>query len=259
MVKAVIAGNSRECVTFLLMVIAMVVNHYFDHMAILPKIAGSHYILGIVSQMIATLGFASAYRQLAPTEKVYVDGYVAYVEYEAARNNERISNALHRAIPIATVEASRGLLDRPLVRAAIAERINELAAASELTVHRVVKELMGIAFSSVGDYMQIGEDGQPYFDLARCTPEQLAAIASVEIEETGTPFARGHKRKFKFKLHDKLGGIDKLARYMGMLDPDNPFWRAEQSRPVGGGQQAALPAGATIDKAADMYAQLING
>lgn len=186
-----------------------------------------------------------------------MDSYVREVETEAARKGERISMALHRAIPAETVEASRGLLDRPLVRAAICERINDIAAASELTVHRVVKELMGISFSSVGDYMEIGEDGQPYFDMSRCTPEQLAAIKSVKVEETGDGLSRPKKRKFEFTLHDKLSGIDKLMRFMGMLENDNPHWRASQAVSVG--DAPALPTSVTVDGASNAYAAMING
>jgi hypothetical protein len=196
------------------------------------------------------LNFASAYRQLRPAEKAYVDGYIQTVERDAARIGERISNALYRVIPGEVVEASRGMLDRPLVRAAIAERINELAAASELTVHRVLKEYMSIAFASMGDYMTVGEDGQPMFDLAKCTPEQLAAIKTVEVEEG----VRG--RKFKFTLHDKLGALAPLGKYMGMLEADNPHWRNDNARPV---DQTALPADTSADKAADLYAAMVNG
>ncbi len=197
------------------------------------------------------IAFASAYRQLRPAQRAYVDAYVADAEREAARRGERISMTLHRVIPADVVEASRGMLDLPLVRAAIAERINDIAAASELTYQRVVKELMAVAFASIGDYMQISDDGQPYFDLTRCTPEQLSAISSIEIEEG----SRGN-RKFKFKLHDKLAGIKMLAEYIGLLQPDNPYWRADNARPV---DAAALPASVTVDDAADAYAQMING
>lgn len=205
---------------------------------------------------LTTIAFASAYRQLRPAEKVYVDAYVADAERTAARNGERISLALHRAIPATVIEQSRGMLDIPLVRAAIAERINDIAAASELTVHRVVKELMAIGFSSIGDYMTMGEDGMPYFDLSRCTPEQLSAIKSVEFEQVGGDgLSRPIRSKFKLVLHDKLGGIDKLATYMGMLERDNPHWRDDQPRPAG----KALSASVTVDDAANVYAQMING
>lgn len=203
------------------------------------------------------ISFASAYRQLRPTEKVYVDSYVADAERTANRANERISLALHRMIPQAVIDASQGMLERPMVRAAISERINDIAAANELTGHRVIKEYMGIAFASIGDYMQVGEDGQPWFDLARATPEQLAAIKSIEIEESGDGLSRPGKRKFKFTLHDKLAGLRALSEYMGLLNPDNPHWRAETAKPVN--DTAALPAYITADDAADMYARMIDG
>jgi hypothetical protein len=205
----------------------------------------------------ASISFVSAYRQLRPHEKAYVDNYVQSCENEANRRGERISLALHRAIPADVVEASRGLLDKPLVRAAIAERITDIAAANELTPHRVIKEWMCLAFSSVGDYMEVGEDGAPWFDLTKCTPEQLAAIKSIEVEETGDGISRPKKRKFKFQLHDKIAGLDALAKYMGLLQPDNPFWRQDNARPVNGG--GGLPATVGANDAADRYAQMING
>jgi len=202
---------------------------------------------------LAPISFTSAYRQLRPAEKLFVDGYVASVETEAERRNERISNALYRPIDAETVEASRGMLEKPLVRAAVVERINEIAAASELTVQRVIKELSAMAFSSMGNYMTVGEDGFPYFDLAKCTPEQMSAIANVETEMAGP---RGGSSKFKIKLHDKPGALDRLMRYMGLLDPENPFWRAENAKPV---NAANLPGNVSDEAAADAYARMING
>lgn len=219
---------------------------------------GAYYMVNAMNAVVTQpISFASAYRQLTPPQKAFVDAYVADLERQAARNNERISLALYRTIPANVVEASRGMLDSPLVRAAITERINEIAAASELTVHRVVKELMGVAFASVGDFMEVGEDGQPYFDLTRATPEQLAAIKSIKIEETGDGLSRPKKRKFEFQLHDKLAGIKMLAEYMGLLQAENPHWRADNARPVG--QRAVLPADASVEAAGDMYSAMING
>lgn len=220
----------------------------------LPKTAERPYILCVMSAMPTALSFASAYRQLQPVEKAYVDGYVRDIEAQFARRGERISNALYYAIPADVVEASRGMLDRPLVRAAITERINELAAASELTGARVIKELMAMAFSNVEHYMPLGADGLPSFDMTRCTPEQLSAIQSFEIEEN----MRGG-RKIKFKLHPKLDALDKLMRYMGLLDADNSQWRSEQAKPIGAGTSNALSAAVSENTAAEAYARFLNG
>lgn len=199
---------------------------------------------------LAPINFDSAYRQLRPAEKVFVDAYVSEIEVEADRRREKISHALDRPIPADAVEASRGMLERPLVRAAVAERVKEIAAASEITPQRVLKELSNLSFSSMGDYMTIGEDGYPYFDLARCNPDQLRAIQHVKTEI----LPRGGM-KFEIKLHDKFGPLQKFLQFMGLDQPDNPHWRAENAKPV---NAAALPADATDKAAADLYARMLT-
>jgi len=208
--------------------------------------------------MTYPLVFTSAYRSLQPAEKAFVDGYVADVERESERRNERISNALYRPVPPEMIEASRGMLDRPMVRAAITERISALAADSELSPRRVIKELMGIAFGSLEHYMDVTDDGAGgsvlRVNVEKATPEQLAALQSFEIEET---FGRnGPTRKIKLKMHDKLAALDRIAKYMGLLEADNPHWRAENARPVG---PASLPGSIDTAQAADAYGRMING
>lgn len=200
--------------------------------------------------MSAPIAFASAYRQLRPAEKAYVDAYVADVERKADRINERVSNALYRSIPADVVEASRGMLDKPMVLAAITERINSIAADRELSPQRVIKEVSSIAFANIMDFMTIDGNGLPTFDIASATPEQLAAVKKIEVEEN----MRGG-RKFKFELHPKLEALGKLMQFMGMLDADNPVWPADTARPVA----PALAADVTVDGAADAYARVING
>lgn len=201
-----------------------------------------------------TVIFASAYRQLSPAERSFVDSAVQELERAAHRAGERVSMVLNKPLPVQVVERSRGMLERPMVTAAITERINELSAAQDLTIQRMVKEMMAVAFSSMGDYMTITAEG-PSFDLTRCTPEQLSAIKSIEVEESGHGLGRAHKRKLKVTLHDKLGGMKMLGQYMGMLEPDNPHWRADAAKVA----TPALPAGATAQEAGDAYAAMIDG
>lgn len=209
------------------------------------------------TERMNALTFASAYSQLRPTQKLYVDAYVADVEREAERRNERISNALHRVIPPEVVAASGGMLDISVVRIAIAERINDLAVASEITVSRWIKEVASIAFSSVENYQQVDEFGQATIDLTRATPEALAAVKSVETEEAGSPFERARKRKTKLILHDKMAALKMLGDYMGVMQPDNPHFRASQQRPAS--EPVALPPGATVADASDLYARTLDG
>lgn len=197
---------------------------------------------------VTMISFASAYRQLRPVEKAFVDAYVSQVEREAVRANERISLALHRPVPADVVAAAGGMFERPLVCAAITERINDIAAASELTAHRVLKEYMAIGFASIGDYMELDEVGMPIFNLASCTPEQLAAVKSIKVEETT------RSRKIEVTLHGKIDALNKLAEHMGLLERDNPVWRADQARPI----TPPIAANSSVEDAAELYARTLG-
>lgn len=195
------------------------------------------------------LTFISAYRQLTPHEKIFVDNYVAKIERDCDRAQERISNSLYRPIDPETIAQSRGMLDKPMVLAAITERITAIAQANELTPQRVIKEYALIAFASHADYMEIGEDGYPRYDLTRCTPEQLRALKKISFKENL------HGRELHYETHDKIAALDRLAKYMGLLDTDNPHWRADNARPV---EPAMIASNATVDDAANEYARLIE-
>jgi len=194
-----------------------------------------------------TLALLSAYKQLTPSERSFVDGYVTHLERDAHKRNDRISNALYRPISRSVMEQSRGLLERPMVKAAITERVNELAANAELSVQRVIKELTTIAFSNLSDYFKINEWGIPEYDFTACTPEQLAALKSWEhIEDV----KKG--RRVKIVTHDKLKAIEMLAKYMGIVEPENLHFDQSQRRPT------AITDKSSVADAADAYAALLG-
>lgn len=203
--------------------------------------------------MFMPVNISSAYRQLQPTEKAYVDGYVRMLESEASARHERISSTIARPIPIDTYAASRGLLDRALVRAAIAERVAEIAAATELTVDRIVREYCSIAFSSLAHYGTFTPDGIR-FDFTGSTPEQLSAIQFFQVEETVNA-SGAMKKKTTIKLHDKGAALNQVAAYTGMLSADNPYWRAESAKVI---DATPLPANVTDEEAADAYARIAH-
>lgn len=190
--------------------------------------------------------FSSAYRQLRPSERTFVDGYVSDLETKAVRTGEKLHTLLLK--PVEVDERSSEYLGLSMVRAAIAERVRELQEETELSVYKTLKELRSLAYSNIGNYMEIQEDGQPYFDLARCTPEQLAAVKSIEIEEKPNM-----ARKFKFVLHDKVAALDKTMKYQGLLDDEH--WRAENAKAA---KVPALTVDAGDDEAAELYALMIN-
>lgn len=179
---------------------------------------------------------------------MFVDGYVAMLDREAAATGDRISNLVQRPIPEETRLASRGMLDTPLVNAAIWERVNEIASETELSPRRYAKEVAALAFSTMADYVYLDVHGLPEFNFTNVTRDQWKAVQSFEIEET----VKG--KKVKMKLHDKLGSLGLAGKLMG-LDGDNAYWKAESAKPI---EIVALPAGVSVHAAGEAYARMID-
>lgn len=190
--------------------------------------------------------FTSAYRQLTPVEKRYVDSYVETLERKADREQQRLSNYLQLPIDDDVYDASNGMLDRPMVVAAITERVTEITSATELSPNRIIKEYINIAFSNMKDYVQFDEWGNPELTIEDCTPDQMSVIKKINYEVNSL----GGK-KFTFELYDKQKALDTLAKYVGLIEPENDHWRANNAAPV-------IDAAATVAQAADAYAALLD-
>ena len=63
----------------------------------------------------------------------------------------------------------------------------------------------------MGAFVEWGKDGVSLRESAELTPELRAAIS--EVSETITE----HGGTVRFKLHDKKGALDSLARHLGMF------------------------------------------
>mgnify|MGYP002384867466 CR=1 FL=1 len=195
----------------------------------------------------------SAYEQLTPTERAFVDNAVHHIEGAGTRAKEPISVAARRVeVQNEIVSWSRGMMEKPMVLAAITERVNSIAIAQELTAQKIIRETVNIATANMGDYIAYDDDGNPYFTLAKCTREQLSAIKTLEIETSGK-WGEG-KTKIKVGFHEKLTAIKLAGEYIGMWNPDNPHYRAQQAE-----NAAALPADTTPEAAADAYQRYLEG
>lgn len=212
------------------------------------------HIWGKMNAITPFVDFRPAYLQLEQIERKFVDGYVADIEGIAEKTGQRLEAVLHAPFPYELDNRAVALLALPLVRAAIAERIKELSNLYDISIYRTLKELTAIAYSNISNYIDIDVCGVPEVNLTRCTPEQLSALKSIEIDDK----PRGG-RKVKIVMHDKLGAlINGVMRYQGLLQEDNPHWKsAEQSTTAP--NVARLPAGMDDDSAADAYARVING
>lgn len=186
---------------------------------------------------------ASAYRQLRPTEKHFVDRFIEELQARSDREQIRLSFLLQEPVDM----DKDGMLSRSTVLAAITERVTELAANAELSVDRIVREYGVIGFSNIMDVVELDGYGNPQFNLAAATPEQQRAIKKIDYEQTATGAVR-----LKIEMHDKLSALRTLADYTGMTEPDNPHWRARNASPV-------IDSTATVQDAADAYARMLDG
>jgi len=103
------------------------------------------------------------------------------------------------------------LLGRPHVKAEIARRL----ARQDITADKVLAELSRVAYSDMRNYATWGPDGvslKPSDGLS-----DLEAVAVAEVSETTTKDGGS----LRFKLHDKLGALNTLAKYLRLLTEDD--------------------------------------
>jgi len=106
-------------------------------------------------------------------------------------------------------------LAKPHVRAAIEAAQAPRLAEIDLDARRVLAELARIAQANVLDYLRFDADGEPVVDLRRLDRARASALSEVIVEEV-KPAKGAAKRKLRFRLHDKLGALDKLAKHFGL-------------------------------------------
>lgn len=208
------------------------------------------------------LALAPAYDLLKPLERAFVDAYVSDLQGDAVRAGQRIIDYVKRSklsnYDFNTKHAAwnaRQMMMRPLVQAAIHERIRTLTQAFKVDAENVLLEVRQIAMSNIADYMRFEKDVRtgamhPVFDVENATREQLSALKRVKIKEnlfTGT-------REVEFELHPKLQALDMLMAYMGMKQPD-----AASRSPVAANSDApAITDQTTTSDAADLYARTLR-
>jgi hypothetical protein len=199
------------------------------------------------------MDFRPAYGQIDQWERKFVDGYVKDIEGIAEKTGQRLLAVLQQPFPWELDQRAVAMLARPMVRAAIAERVKELSELYDISIMRTLKANAVIAYSNISNYVKINEWGEPEPDFANCTPEMMEAVKSIEIEEK----PRGGK-KIKFTLHDKLAALGNMMRYQGLLTDGNAHW-LKQEQSVQPTQATMLPKDIDEDAAAALYAREIGG
>lgn len=153
----------------------------------------------------------------------------AIVEGKSGRDAYRAAGykAKDRA---ADANASR-LLTIANVAARIAELQKEAAQGAVMTGREVLEELSKLGRANMADYMRVGPDGDPVLNFAELTRDQAAALVEVTVEDflDGRGEDAREVRRVKFKLADKRGALNLLAKHLGLFKE-----RVEHSGPDGG-------------------------
>lgn len=167
-----------------------------------------------------------AYDLLEQYERQAVDEYVNFAIDEQNRLRQRIAHALAAPIPSEYVRRSKGVLARPIARAAVAEKLQAAADDQDLSPTRVVKEHAAIAFSNIADYLDV----RPFGDFTVKSLDSIprAALAAVKSMKT-IPSPYGIRTEIT--LHDKHPSLKALGELMGLVAPDRPPALADYSKP----------------------------
>ena len=171
-----------------------------------------------------TMNFMSAYDQLQPPERSFVDGFIRAVDIENAQVFERLTVTLRRvtaSIDLSKMdERTRDQFAKPIIQAAITQRIDEMARERDLTPERFVQEHSKIALSTIKAFFPTtGQDGFPQFDASLATPDDWAALQHIKVKET---YGRsGTVREIDVKMHSKQPSIDAVMKWFGADQPNN--------------------------------------
>lgn len=116
-------------------------------------------------------------------------------------------------------------LQKPEIRTALSVELERLWDATTMTAAEIKAEASRIGRFSLGRIIHVTDTGEPYVDLSKATPDDMAALASAEIEDfvdrrerdaEGNVLARD-VRRVKVRAHDKMAALTFLARVHRLL------------------------------------------
>lgn len=111
------------------------------------------------------------------------------------------------------------MLDTDEVQAYLDKLRAVLAEKTGISQQKVLNEIAKIAFSDIRNYYQDDNQLKPICDLEDNEAAALSSVKSYEENLPGTSVVIGMNKEIK--LYDKLAGLEKLARHLGMYKEDN--------------------------------------
>jgi phage terminase small subunit len=119
--------------------------------------------------------------------------------------------------PEAASVIGSNLLKRPVIQREMKRQYRYVYARYDITTDRILYELSCIAFLDIRDCLNDDGSLKP---IAEIPEKARRALAGLDIEELftrigGERLLAGHLKKFK--VHDKKGALELLAKYQGMI------------------------------------------
>jgi phage terminase small subunit len=111
------------------------------------------------------------------------------------------------------------MLDTPDVQEYLQRLRTILAEKTGISQQKVLNEIAKIAFSDIRNYYQEDNNLKSICDLEDNEAAALSSVKSYEETMPGTSIVIGINKEIK--LYDKLAGLEKLARHLGMYEKDN--------------------------------------
>lgn len=149
-------------------------------------------------------------------QKRFVDEYL--IDLNATQAAIRAGYSKKRAS-----EIGYQLLQKTTVQESIQKSMDDRANRTQITADRVLQEYAKIGFADIKDFLSFrtaqtvvdrDKEGKPVIDYASIIElkdsEQVdgAVISEVSLKDGS----------LKFKLHDKKGALDSIARHLGMFN-----------------------------------------
>ena len=117
-------------------------------------------------------------------------------------------------------QTASALLTKPEVRAAVSRLQRQAFDRIEVSAENTLKEIAALAFANLQDFVRIGDDGQPEFDLSSLDRDQWAAVQEYVEDET-LGLGDGEKKltvtRRKVKLASKVQALELLAKHFKLL------------------------------------------
>jgi phage terminase small subunit len=119
-------------------------------------------------------------------------------------------------------QQSSRLLLNVVVKAAIAELVEERSERTKIEADDVVVALARLGFAHLGNYHRIAPDGFPYLDMSEITDEQWAALKRIKVKKykDGKGEDARDVIETEIEMVDKVRPLIELGKHLGLFKPD---------------------------------------